>query len=215
MEVSAATNRHSGTSFPYLLQIPVYTEPDNFAVGASKAGMPTMGHAKSLLHDKTLCYYKTRKLTQIGRHPLQILGLPLPGPALLPGRRRRPVEERLDDGGGFDGHRRRRQLRMVVRVRVELGAGERRRIVQGRGVDARRRLRQRHLEVEAAEDGAVPHPEVVALGEGRVADGAGEALHVEDELARPHHQLGGEDGRLAPCAPLHPEEAVTRNTVLI
>lgn len=106
---------------------------------------------------------------------------------------------------------------MVLRERgvvMEVGARERRRLVvmvgvQNAGGEVRRRLiDRRHLEVHPAEDGAVAEAEMIAFGEGEVAGRAREAVHVEDELARAHHQLRREDRRLTFRAPFHAEQSI-------
>lgn len=63
-----------------------------------------------------------------------------------------------------------------------------------------------HLVVQSAKDCAVPHPEVVALGQGYRAGGAGKAANVENEITGSHHQLRGQDRCLTPGAPLHAAE---------
>lgn len=47
-----------------------------------------------------------------------------------------------------------------------------------------------HFIVQPAKHGAVPHAKLVALRQGHRARCAREAAHVEDELARTHHQFG-------------------------
>lgn len=63
-----------------------------------------------------------------------------------------------------------------------------------------------HLVVQPAEHRAVPHPEVIALGQWDRASGAREATHVEHQVSGPHHQLRGEDRRVAAGASLHAAE---------
>lgn len=63
-----------------------------------------------------------------------------------------------------------------------------------------------HLVVQPAQHRAVPHPEVIALGQWNRASGAREATHVEHQFPGPHHQLRGEDRRVAAGASLHAAE---------
>lgn len=182
---------------------------------------------------------KIQILTEARGHGLQILGLPLPGPALLPGRRdygggavkvghlgrRGRVGHR--GRGGLQRHRadvrvlgvhrvmrvRRRVVMMMMGMMVEeLGRGKGLAgVVRAGRVDRDRRALGRmqlgaHLVVQPAQHGAFPHAEVVALRQGHRARRAREAAHVEDELARAHHQLRGQDRGLAARAPLHAAE---------
>lgn len=103
-------------------------------------------------------------------------------------------------------------MMMMGMMVEELGRGEGLAgIVRPGRVDRHRRALSRmqfgaHLVVQSAKDGAIPHAEVVTLRQGHRARRAREAAHVEDELARAHHQLGGQDRGLAACAPLHAAE---------
>ena len=63
-----------------------------------------------------------------------------------------------------------------------------------------------HLVVQPAQHRAVPHPEVIALGQWDRASGAREATHVEHQVSGPHHQLRGEDRCVAAGASLHAAE---------
>lgn len=181
-------------------------------------------------------------LTKTRGHTLEILGLPLSGPTLLPGRRDHrggAIEVGHLRGRGSVGHGRRGGLQrhradmtvrmlgmhrvmwvrwrvmMMMMVMEELGRGEGLAgIVRPRRVDRDRRALGRmqlgaHLVVQPAEHGAVPHAEVVALRQQHRTRRAREAAHVEDELARTHHQLGRQDRRLAARAPLHAAEHPT------
>lgn len=47
----------------------------------------------------------------------------------------------------------------------------------------------RRLVVVATEHGLVPHAELVAFRQRRIADGAREAAYVEDKMSGTHHQL--------------------------
>lgn len=171
-------------------------------------------------------------LTYIGGHSFEILGLPLPGPALLSRRRddSGPVEVG-DLGRGArvrDGRRGRLEryrahvavgvlgvhgvVRVVMVMVEEFGRGEGLAGVMGAGgVNRDRRALGgvelgAHLVVQPTEHSAVPHPEVIALGERDRASGAREATHVEHQLPGPHHQLRGEDRRVAAGASLHAAE---------
>lgn len=101
---------------------------------------------------------------------------------------------------------------MMMMMMEELGRGEGLAgVVRPGRVDRDRRALGRmqlgaHLVVQPAEHGAVPHAEVVALRQEHRARRARETAHVEDELARAHHQLGRQDRRLATRAPLHAAE---------
>lgn len=104
------------------------------------------------------------------------------------------------------------RVMMMMMVMEELGRGEGLAgIVRPGWVDRDRWALGRmqlgaHLVVQPTEHGAVPHAEVVALRQEYRARRAREAAHVEDELARTHHQLGRQDRRLAARAPLHAAE---------
>jgi len=107
------------------------------------------------------------------------------------------------------------RVMMMMMMMEELGRGEGLAgVVRPGRVDRDRRALGRmqlgaHLVVQPTEHGAVPHAEVVALRQEHRARRAREAAHVEDELARAHHQLGRQDRRLAaraPRAPLHAAE---------
>jgi len=103
-------------------------------------------------------------------------------------------------------------MMMMGMMVEELGRGEGLAgVVRAGRVDRDRRALGRmqlgaHLVVQPAQHGALPHPEVVALRQGHRARRAREAAHVEHELARAHHQLRGQDRRLAARAPLHAAE---------
>lgn len=183
--------------------------------------------------------FKKFALTKTRGHSFKILGLPLPGSTLLPGRRdhgggavevgylRGRGSIRYGGRGGLQRHRAdvtvrvlgvhrvmrvRWRVMMMVMMMEELGRGERLTgIVRPGRVDRDRRALGRmqlgaHLVVQPTEDGAVPHAEVVALCQGHRARRAREAAHVEDEVARAHHQLGRQDRRLAARAPLQAAE---------
>lgn len=99
-------------------------------------------------------------------------------------------------------------MMMMMTVMKELGGGKGLAGVMRPGVNRHRWTLGRmqlapHLVVQPAKHGAVPHAELVALRQGHRARRAREAAHVEDELARAHHQLGRQDRRLAARAPLH------------
>lgn len=63
-----------------------------------------------------------------------------------------------------------------------------------------------HLVVQPTEHRAIPHPEVIALGQRNRAGRARETADVEHQLSGPHHQLRGQDRRVTPGAPLHAAE---------
>ncbi|EZA54732.1 hypothetical protein X777_05017 [Ooceraea biroi] len=178
--------------------------------------------------EKRVLIMKLLKLTKTRSHSFEILGFPLPGSALLPGwrdhsggavevghlgRRHRGLQGYRTDVtvrvlGMHRVMRMRRRVMMVMMMMKELGRGEGLARIMRPGVDRDRRALRRmqlapHLVVQPAKDGAVPHAELVALRQGHRARRAREAAHVEDELARAHHQLGRQDRRLAARAPLH------------
>lgn len=64
--------------------------------------------------------------------------------------------------------------------------------------------------VMATVDGRVAHAELIALGQRRLADGAGEAADVKDQIAGAHHQLRRADGRHAARAAFRAEDPVRR-----
>lgn len=104
-------------------------------------------------------------------------------------------------------------MRWVVVVMVEeFGRGERLAgVVRAGGINRDGRALGgvelgAHLVVQPAEHRAVPHPEVIALGQWDRASGAREATHVEHQVSGPHHQLRGEDRRVAAGASLHAAE---------
>lgn len=105
------------------------------------------------------------------------------------------------------------RVRWVVVVMVEeFGRGERLAgVVRAGGINRDGRALGgvelgAHLVVQPAEHRAVPHPEVIALGQWDRASGAREATHVEHQVSGPHHQLRGEDRRVAASASLHAAE---------
>lgn len=105
------------------------------------------------------------------------------------------------------------RVRWVVVVMVEeFGRGERLAgVVRAGGINRDGRALGgvelgAHLVVQPAEHRAVPHPEVIALGQWDRASGAREATHVEHQVSGPHHQLRGEDRRVAAGASLHAAE---------
>ena len=71
----------------------------------------------------------------------------------------------------------------------------------------------REFVVNLTQYSAVLEAELVALGEGRVAHGTRETVHVEHEVTRAHHHLGEQDGGLAPGASLHAEQPATQHDI--
>lgn len=63
-----------------------------------------------------------------------------------------------------------------------------------------------HFVVQSAEHRAVPHTEMVALGQGDRAGGARETADVEHEVSGSHHQLRGKNCSLTPGATFHTAE---------
>lgn len=58
--------------------------------------------------------------------------------------------------------------------------------------------------------GWVPHAECVPFSQGHVTQGATKAMHMEDQISSPHHQLWGRYARLTSSAPLRAEQPETR-----
>lgn len=188
-----------------------------------------------LCHYMTVLYTYIRKLTKlthVGGHDVQVLGLALPGPALLPGLRgRRGVGGRVNaatDRGAVEenaaatgpgrlerpGRRVRRLGRMGGRHRRRHGPLQRRLVLvldgqRRRGGRRRGRGGRELLVMVLAEHRAVAHAELIALGQHHHAHGATEARHVEHRVPGAHHQLRRRDGRLAPAAPTYPEQPAT------
>ena len=67
--------------------------------------------------------------------------------------------------------------------------------------------------VDLTQHCAVLQAELVALIEGRVAHSTREAVHVEHKVTRAHNHFGEQDGGLAPCTALHPEQPETEHGI--
>lgn len=164
-------------------------------------------------------------LTHVGGHDVQIFGLALPGPTLLPGLRgRRDGGDRVTDpdSGPVEEHGARagpgrlewpgrRVRRLDGRHRRRQGPLQRRLVLDQRRGGGRRRGRggRELLVMVLAEHRSVAHTELVTLGQHHHAHGATEARHVEHRVPGAHHQLRRRNGRLAPAAPTYPEQTAT------